>query len=195
MTDKVCAASDCPRSYHGRGWCLVHYARWRRYGTADLPARVDDVAERIARQVVRSDRCLLFTAGNFGDKSDHRRISRLGRLELVHRVVWTLARGPIPAGLCVLHRCDVGNCVNIDHLFLGTVTDNNKDRAAKGRSAVRRGSLCGQAKLTEWKVQEIRKRLRAGRTLHSLGAEYGVAWQTIGSIKYRQNWKHVKDSA
>lgn len=33
----------------------------------------------------------------------------------------------------VLHRCDVRNCCNPDHLWIGTAKDNNADCAAKGR--------------------------------------------------------------
>lgn len=51
-----------------------------------------------------------------------------------HRVSWVLHNGPIPDGMHVLHRCDVPQCVNPDHLFLGTHTDNMKDCARKGRT-------------------------------------------------------------
>ena len=55
-----------------------------------------------------------------------------------HRASWALFNGEIPDGLCVLHRCDVPSCCNPEHLFLGTVADNNADMDSKGRA--RRGA-------------------------------------------------------
>jgi hypothetical protein len=57
----------------------------------------------------------------------------LGRTQLAHRVSWLVYRGAIPAGMCVLHACDVPACVNPDHLWLGTLSDNNRDCLSKGR--------------------------------------------------------------
>lgn len=65
-------------------------------------------------------------------------IWREGRTWVVHRWVWTLANGPIPEGMRVLHRCDNPPCFRLDHLFLGTHQDNMTDMVEKGRSM-----LCG----------------------------------------------------
>ena len=42
----------------------------------------------------------------------------------------------VPSGMCILHTCDNPGCVKPDHLFIGTIADNNRDRDRKGRAAV-----------------------------------------------------------
>ena len=48
-------------------------------------------------------------------------------------MAWLKSNGPIPKDLCVCHHCDNPSCVNVEHLFLGTYADNNRDRDLKGR--------------------------------------------------------------
>lgn len=66
------------------------------------------------------------------DPKGYGRMSVSGYPTLTHRVSWSLYRGST-GGLCVLHKCDTPACCNPDHLFLGTVIDNNNDMVSKGR--------------------------------------------------------------
>lgn len=57
----------------------------------------------------------------------------LKRSLLAHRLAYAITYGPIGNGLLVCHKCDNPICVRPDHLFIGTQSDNQRDRVAKGR--------------------------------------------------------------
>lgn len=62
------------------------------------------------------------------------------RLQVAHRLSYQTFVGPIPDGLSVLHRCDNPACINPDHLWLGTQSDNRRDCHTKGRTNLPRGA-------------------------------------------------------
>jgi len=90
--------------------------------------------ERFEKKVsaVSAGGCRLWTAAV--NRSGYGCVWRGGKMLLAHRVAWELVHGPVPKGLCVLHRCDTPGCVVVDHLFLGSNLDNMKDMASKGRA-------------------------------------------------------------
>lgn len=108
-----------------------------------------------------------------------------------HRSCWLINVGEIPPGLAVLHRCDNRRCVNPSHLFIGTLDDNNKDRAAKGRSKPCRGERSNMAKLTAEKVLAIRTERANGAALKDLATKYSVSFQLISLIATRKVWTHI----
>ncbi|PVU81341.1 hypothetical protein DDP54_15685 (plasmid) [Cellulomonas sp. WB94] len=98
-----------------------------------------------------------------------------------HRVVFYMFYGYWPEA--VMHTCDNPRCVNIRHLVGGTRDMNNKDRAAKGRSA-RVQPL--RRKLTDQQAAEIRQRYNPRRDkdngVVALSRDFGVDVNAIYQI-------------
>jgi hypothetical protein len=74
-----------------------------------------------------------------------------GRSRRAHRVAYELAHGPIPERMVVMHSCDNPPCINPEHLSVGTVAENNRDRQNKGRSAPPVNWAGWQRRLTQCK--------------------------------------------
>src|SRR3990167_3704102 len=73
-----------------------------------------------------------------------------------HRQAYIFFRGPIPEGMYICHHCDNPACVNPDHLFLGTHTDNMRDCVRKKRHNKPIGEKHHKATLTEPLVKLIK---------------------------------------
>lgn len=116
---------------------------------------------------------------------------------LAHRLSWALSNGSIPLGMVVCHRCDNPGCVNPAHLFIGTDSDNSKDKVAKGRQArgeaIRLGmARSGRVALTAEVVGQIRAEYATGEvSISALAAKYGVGFTTVHSVIHRTTWRDV----
>lgn len=120
-----------------------------------------------------------------------------------HRYSWELVNGPIPKGLCCLHRCDTPACVNPDHLWIGTKAENNRDMWLKGRH-VAGGTYCGEGKYKRGEkhhnsvlsfevVTAIRNDHKIGLGYIRLGKKYGVSMSCARKVVKGITWKHVPE--
>lgn len=109
-----------------------------------------------------------------------------------HRVAYQIANGvTIPSTFDVCHRCDTRCCVNPDHLFIGTRSDNMQDCIRKGRFSpipILAGECSPNSKLTEDDVRAIRLDPRSQR---EIARSYGVDKGTIAHILHRKTWRHI----
>jgi HNH endonuclease len=106
---------------------------------------------------------------------------------LGHRVSHVLHIGPIPNGLCVLHRCDVRPCTNPGHLFLGTKADNSDDKIAKGRQP--RGETHHWAKLTQAQADLMRAiRSAWGTPMQDIADVFGVSRALVSLVLANKIW-------
>lgn len=141
-------------------------------------------------RVHKTDTCWLWTGtlsdkgyGTFGAGTP-------GGMVRAHRFSYIIHIGPIPDGLHVCHKCDVRECVNPEHLFLGTNADNIRDKVMKGRTP--RGVGHWKAKLTEDQVLSIRNLYASGNyTYKVLAEQFGVTLTVIFFICKRRAWKHI----
>jgi hypothetical protein len=154
------------------------------------------IAERFWAKVQKTDTCWLWTGVRVGKgRNSYGRLFVRKEGKHVIRVVasrfaWELFNGPVPDGLCVLHQCDVPACVNPSHLFLGTISDNNKDAARKGRLKDKRWVLPPiVAKLKEQDVHEIRKAV--GIPFCVLARAFMVDRSTISRVRSHATWEAI----
>lgn len=156
------------------------------------PAELEILAERLALHSIPEPNsgCLLWTSTVTGKGYallgiGHRDTRREVR---AHRLAYEVAKGPIPDGMQVLHKCDVPSCINPEHLFLGTNQDNMDDKVAKRRQP--RGECAGNAKLTEAQVRAIRIDERPRR---EIARAFGLSPGTVTNIVNRKRWAHLPD--
>lgn len=91
--------------------------------------------DRLWKKVVKTETCWLFKG--------RRNAKGYGRLAInqgkggpeiyAHRLSWQLHGGELPEGKQLCHRCDTPNCVNPAHLYVGTMSDNMRDKITRGR--------------------------------------------------------------
>ena len=147
--------------------------------------------ERFDSKVQITPSCWLWKA-SFGS-TGYGQIYYNGGPKKAHRVSYEFHIGPIPDEACVLHKCDNPACVNPDHLFLGSRTDNAKDKVSKGRQARgpnhgMRGINNPMAKLNQEQVERIRIDQRSTK---EIGAAFGVSSSLIVQIKASTIWRNA----
>ena len=193
----ICSVEGCEGRARGHGYCLRHYTQWRRHGDPlhqerryhkGMPA-----AERFKAYVQKGlgpKACWEWTGGKIS--TGYGMFHPLPKQSiLAHRYAWELYRGPIPAGLQVLHDCDNPPCVNPRHLFCGTQQANVDDMIHKGRDRKRGlpGTQNHQAKVTEEIVRKIRA---SSMTAKILAKRHGVSVSLIYAVKQRRLWAHIE---
>ena len=128
---KTCSIEGCSNRHYARGWCGLHYRRWRAHGDplATLAYRDDPEAAFLARtEPLVGDPAHIIWTGAV-DGSGYGRLRVNGRVVSAHRYAWERVNGPIPDGLILDHTCYERSCVNVDHLRLATRQQNTQSRS------------------------------------------------------------------
>lgn len=122
-----------------------------------------------------------------------------------HRAAWIAKNGPVPNGKYVLHECDklyepgditYRQCINVDHLRLGTQKNNIDDMWARGRGNRHgnKGVTHHNAFLTEDQVRAVRRMRAEGLSYAAIAdaLDYVVTKHAIFCIIKGRSWKHLR---
>ena len=154
-----------------------------------------DIKERLLNRIVVDDNgCWIWQGapvlGGYG------RLTINNKNQFAHIASYETFKGPRPPdarklGLFICHTCDVPLCINPDHLWLGTNSENQYDCIAKGRGGKRGAPSVGK-KFTPEQILDIRKIYAEGlATQMEIAAQYGVHQSYISHIVRRAVWKDI----
>src|SRR6516162_9690737 len=98
---------------------------------------------------------------------------------------WYVSKyGPVPSNKLLCHKCNNPCCHNIDHIYLGSLSDNFRDYMEQ---------LEGYPHPNSYLTREEILQIRASKELwRMLALKYKVSYYTIQHIKRGETYRHVK---
>ena len=131
---RLCAVDTCERPHFCKGYCRLHYERWKRHGSPDvvlkrLSVRGEPMRWLLQHAIHLGDECLTWPFARFPDGRAHMN----GRKPT--RVMCEMAHGPAPTPQHeAAHSCGKGHeaCINPQHLRWATPVENAADKVVHG---------------------------------------------------------------
>ena len=138
MVPKTCSIEGCAKPARTRGWCTMHYTRWKRHGDTSVSTNAP-LPQRFWAKVNRREAgaCWDWTASLSAQGYGQLAVKINGKrtVTTAHRISYSLHFGPIPDGKHVDHRCRNRRCVNPSHLRLVTPGQNNQNHSGARRDS------------------------------------------------------------
>lgn len=191
--NSICKIDGCDKPALTRGWCSLHYARWKRHKDpvggrtyqGDPLVFLFEVAS-----ICVDEKCLAWPFSR--TKKGEARVYKDGRLHQAARVVCEKVNGPPPTKEHhAAHRCGKAHegCVNQSHIRWATPEENENDKILHGTRVS--GEKNGQSKIVEAQAAEILS-LKGKATHEKIGKMFGVSASLVGLIHSGDRWPHLQ---
>lgn len=145
------------------------------------------VAAILAERSVRNESgCLIWTG--YTQPNGYGWLNYRGIKIAAHRASLLVAGAAVSHGMDVCHRCDVRNCIEPAHLYVGTRRQNMADCTARRRHNKPTGARHWCSKLSDEDVRAIRALTDCGHSQTSVAAKFNVHSATVSRIA-RRVWR------
>lgn len=92
-----------------------------------------------------------------------------------HRASFLAHGGSLMPGQCVLHSCDVPQCINPSHLRAGSLVENAREAAARGR-------LRSRGRITDQEKHHVLRLKDEGFSQTKIASQVGIDVSTVRKI-------------
>lgn len=188
MAARKCSINGCDRNHRTKGYCSMHYLRFRRHGNPS--ERFWGKSKAFASKALNTetDNCILWP---FSKGNGYPNMIVDGKCVTVTRWILQKATGESGEGLQASHKpviCHNPACINKRHLYWATVKQNNADKLLDGTQTF--GQDHHTSKLSNRQVLAI---IKDSRPCSQIARDYNVSASTIKSIVNRKTWTHLTD--
>ena len=120
--------------------------------------------------------------GAFGGSGRYALVNYKGKLWRVTRLRFELIGAPLSPSEIACHKCDNPKCVNPEHIFIGSTSDNQRDCVSKNRKPLALGAENPCAKIDEAMVREILALLKVRAPQHAIAKRFGITQSNVSCI-------------
>lgn len=129
----------------------------------------------------KSGDCWLWTGSH--NKQGYGTLSHLGAVWFAHRASLYIHNGRLPRNMLVLHKCDVKACVNPEHLYIGTYSNNVRDMLERSTNSQR---------VNPDIARTIKFMCNTGLLDKEVAAILGFSRMTVRRVRKGQTWGFVE---
>lgn len=195
---KTCSVEGCDRKVIAKNLCGTHYSQVRKGQTPTMPIKSIAPKGKLMSFLLGiackdpTDTCIRWPYGK--NTYGYGMIQVGAKLKQATHVILAMSSRPVPKGFMACHTCRNRDCVNPNHLYIGSAKSNALDMVTDG--TLLRGEDHPCAAINQKQALEIIQRYHAGGTSYKkLAKEYGITCSSVYKLIKGRSWKHLQTQA